>query len=82
MTTIALRLADQTLAAIDELVRDGVYSTRTDAVRTAIDLLLTAQRRSDNDRQIVEGYTRAPQTDEEVAVARAATFALIDDEPW
>jgi Arc/MetJ-type ribon-helix-helix transcriptional regulator len=82
MTTIALRLADETLAAIDALVADGTFSTRTDAVRNAIDALLRAQARSETDRSIIDGYTRLPQTDDEVAFATAATRALISDEPW
>ena len=82
MTTIALRLADDTLDALDALVADGTFSTRTDAVRTAIATLLRAQARSQIDRSIIDGYTRMPQTDGEVAFATAATRALIDDEPW
>jgi hypothetical protein len=30
----------------------------------------------------VEGYSRNPQTDDEVALAAAMTRALIEEEPW
>jgi hypothetical protein len=38
--------------------------------------------RAEIDRQIVEAYTRQPQTDEEVAGVWEATCALIEAEPW
>lgn len=82
MTVVALRLADETVAAIDALVKTGAYATRTDAMRSAIEALLREQQRSETDARIIAGYTRIPQGDDEVAFANAATRALIDDEPW
>jgi hypothetical protein len=32
--------------------------------------------------EIVAGYTRCPETDEELAQAEQATRALIEEEPW
>jgi len=82
MTTVAFRLADRVLAAVDDLVAQGRYASRTDVVRAALDALIDAHEQADLDRRLVEGYTRMPQTDDEVALAAAATRALIAEEPW
>jgi Arc/MetJ-type ribon-helix-helix transcriptional regulator len=82
MTIVAFRLADRVLAAVDGLVAQGRYASRTDVVRAALDALISAHERADVDRRMVEGYTRMPQTDDEVALAAAVTRALIAEEPW
>jgi Arc/MetJ-type ribon-helix-helix transcriptional regulator len=82
MTTAAFRLSDRVLAAIDDLVAQGHYASRTEVVRRALEVLLTAHREAEIDRRLVEGYGRLPQTDDEVALASAATRALLEVEPW
>jgi Arc/MetJ-type ribon-helix-helix transcriptional regulator len=82
MTPVAIRLPDEVVRALDELVDKGRYSTRTDAIRSAIAALLATYQEAAIDRVLVEAYTRQPQTDEELAVARAATRVLIEEEPW
>ena len=82
MTTVAFRLSDRVLAAVDDLVAEGSYASRTEVVRRALDVLLAAHHEAQVDRRLVEGYERCPQTDEEVALAAAATRALIEEEPW
>lgn len=82
MTTVAIRLPDDTIEKIDRLVHPGGYATRTEAIRRAIDALLDAHERSAIDREIVDAYTRQSQSDEEVAIAAAAAHALIEEDPW
>ena len=82
MTTVAVRLPDQLIEGIDSLVTGGHYPTRTAVVRTALGALLDAHRRQEVDREIVEAYTRMPQTDGELAIADTALQALIEEEPW
>ena len=82
MTTIAIRLPDDLVGAIDALVAAGRYPTRSDAVRASLKALLVAHEQAEIDRRIVAAYTQAPQTDEELAIATAATRALIEEEPW
>lgn len=82
MTVIAVRLPEVLVRAVDALVESGRYATRTEAVRAALRALVDAHERMLIDQAIVEGYTRMPQTDEEVALAAAATRALIEEEPW
>lgn len=82
MTTVAVRLPDDMVETVDELVKSGRYATRTQVIRLALAALLDANERRAIDRRIIDGYTRNPQTDEESAIATAATRALIEDEPW
>ena len=39
-------------------------------------------RRDEIGRQIVEGYRRMPETDEEMAWAEASLQAMVEEEPW
>ena len=82
MTAVAIRLPDELVKAVDDLVAQGSFSTRTDAIRTALVALLRADAEASIDRTIVEAYTHTPQSDEEIAIATAATRALIEEEPW
>ena len=82
MTTVAIRIPDEVLERLDELVHPDGYATRTEAIRRAIEVLLDAHERSVIDQRIVDAYTRMPQSDDEFAVAAAAARALIEEEPW
>lgn len=79
---VAIRLPDQQLAFIDELVGGGRFPSRAEAIRTAIAAMIDAEHRRALGRRIVEGYERTPQTDQELASAAAAATASIADEPW
>ena len=52
---IAVRIADEDLAALDESVRTGTYPNRAAAVRAGIALVLRQER----NRGIAEAYRRA-----------------------
>lgn len=82
MTQIAIRLPEDTVVALAELMASGEFETRADAVRTAITTLADQRRRDAVGRAIADGYRRHPQTDEEVEAARRAAVASIQDEPW
>jgi Arc/MetJ-type ribon-helix-helix transcriptional regulator len=79
---IAVRLPDELLASLDELVTGGRFESRAGAVRAAIEELLDRERRHRVGEEIAAGYLRIPQTDEEVAVATAAAIRSIEEEPW
>lgn len=79
---IAVRLPSSTLRQLDELVRSGRYASRAEGVRAAVDALLEQCRREQLDASIISGYTRHPQTDEELAAAEIAAIRSIGDEPW
>ncbi|CAN5874218.1 hypothetical protein BH24ACT15_BH24ACT15_03780 [soil metagenome] len=65
------------LTAVDDLVASGQVSSRSDAVRRALRVLIESYRRQEVGRQIVEGYTRQPQDEQEMGWADAATVAMI-----
>jgi Arc/MetJ-type ribon-helix-helix transcriptional regulator len=82
MAQLVARLDDKLVAAIDELVDSGVVGNRSEAMRMGLERLVEEHRRRRIGAEIVEGYTRHPETDEELAQAQAATRALIEEEPW
>ena len=79
---LAVRLSDELLAGLDDVVSQGRQPTRTAAIRAAV----AASSRSSAARAvgeaIVRGYGAHPQTDEEFAVAEAAALRSIEEEPW
>lgn len=82
MTQIVTRV-NQTLATqVDELVADGVISSRSEAVRLGLEWLVDKHLRERIGDTIVESYHRLPQSEEELAGIKEATRALIEEEPW
>ena len=79
---IAVRLPEELLAELDELVRNGVYESRAAAVRAGVEVVTELERRRSVDRAIVDGYTRTPQKDAERAAALASLRDAIAEEPW
>ena len=81
-TQLALRLPDETLEGLDWLVVRCKYSSRTEAMRSAIEAAIAAERRKQIDEQYIEAYTRMPQTEEELAHVDHQSFDHLDDEDW
>jgi Arc/MetJ-type ribon-helix-helix transcriptional regulator len=82
MAQLVTRLDDKLVAAVDELVDSGVVGNRSEAMRMGLERLVEEHRRQRIGAEIVEGYTRHPETDEELAQAEKATRALVEEEPW
>lgn len=81
-TQIALKVPDDLVAAVDQLVASGRFESRSDAIRFGIGLAVGQARRDEIDHAFIEGYRRNPQTDEELADAKRLAIASIEDEPW
>lgn len=79
MAQLVARLDDRLLRAVDELVEEGVVSSRSDAVRLGLEVLVERERRARVGRAIVEGYRRVPQDDD---WSDEATRRMIAEEPW
>ena len=79
---IAVRLPEQLLAELDDLVRRGVYDSRAAAVRAGVEAVTELERRRAVDVAIVEGYRRVPPTEAEDRAAVASTREAIAEEPW
>jgi Arc/MetJ-type ribon-helix-helix transcriptional regulator len=63
---ITVRMPDDRVASIDALVASGSHPSRASLIIAAIDRLVAALESERIDRAIVEGYTRIPQTEEEL----------------
>jgi Arc/MetJ-type ribon-helix-helix transcriptional regulator len=79
---IAVRLPEELLAVLDELVSRGEYESRAAAVRAGIEALLELDRRRLTDVAVVEGYRRTPPTGAEREAALASLREAILEEPW
>jgi Arc/MetJ-type ribon-helix-helix transcriptional regulator len=82
MPQLVTRVDATLIDGVDELIAAGVVETRSDAVRLGLERLIDRHRRDEIGRQIVAGYVRTPQTEEEVSWADAAAAKMIAEEPW
>jgi metal-responsive CopG/Arc/MetJ family transcriptional regulator len=82
MAQVVTRLDDKLVADLDGLVTEGFVANRSEGVRVALEKLVEEQRRRRVGAEIVAGYERQPQTDDELAGLDEATRALIAEEPW
>ena len=82
MAQVVTRLDDKLVADLDGLVADGRLASRSEGVRIGLEKLVDEHRRRRIGEEIVEGYTRQPQTEEEFAGIDEATRAMIEAEPW
>jgi hypothetical protein len=74
-------MPDDRVQAIDELVASGRPS-RAAVIIEAIDKLVRDLEAEAIDRAIVEGYTRVPETREELEWAEWSAIESIREEPW
>ncbi|MEJ7801183.1 MAG: hypothetical protein WKF60_11705, partial [Ilumatobacter sp.] len=80
---VAVRLSDDLLETLDWLVVRCSYENRAEAIRTALEELARRERSREIGEQIVEGYRRLPQTQEEIEWADSRGFpGLSDDDDW
>ena len=79
---IAVRLPQELLAEVDELVAHGVYESRAAAVRAGIEAVAESERRRKTDRAIVGGYRRLPSGQAEHDAAVSSLRDAIQEEPW
>lgn len=82
MTQLVTRIPDELAEQIDALVAEGVVASRSDAVRRALVELLDRYQRRRIGEDIIEGYERIPETDEELAWANDLAVRMIEEEPW
>jgi Arc/MetJ-type ribon-helix-helix transcriptional regulator len=82
MTQVTLKLPDDELARLDELIEAGRFPNRHAALRAAFERLLAAEAEALLDAQIVAGYERVPDGEGMDAAALAAARRSIADEPW
>ena len=82
-TQVAVRMERDLLERLDWLVVHGSFENRAEAIRAAIESLAKQEREREIDEQIVDAYTRMPQTEEELPSARGfSSWNELDDEDW
>ena len=79
---LVTRVGDDLVAHVDRLVEAGILESRSQAVRLGLERLVDQLERRRIGEQIVEGYRRVPQTEEELDWVDAATERMIAEEPW
>jgi Arc/MetJ-type ribon-helix-helix transcriptional regulator len=79
---IAVRLPEELLVELDDLVRRGVYDSRAAAVRAGIEAIAELDRRHRIDAAVIEGYRRLPAGEVDAASALASLRDAIAAEPW
>ena len=82
MAQLVTRVDDTLVEQIDDLVEQGVVSSRSEAVRVALIGLIDRHRRRRIGAEIVEAYRRLPQSETEVGWADESTRRMIGEEPW
>lgn len=79
---IAVKLPDEVIGGLDQLVSEGCFRNRSEAVRTAITELVRKVEQRRIDEAYAEGYGRLPDTEEELAEAARLAIESINEEPW
>jgi Arc/MetJ-type ribon-helix-helix transcriptional regulator len=85
MTMVALRLPEETVERIDQLVAAGWTINRTVFVREAIEAALADASEKQLDRQIAAVLDRTEETPAEIDALKASSRAWITslpDEDW
>ncbi len=82
MTQIAVKLPDGLVRELDELVAQGHFSSRSSAVRRAVEMIVSGQRRDAIEEAYANGYRQAPASESELTEAKRLATQAIEDEPW
>ena len=78
---LVTRVPEDVASSVDALVTDGVFASRSEVVRKALDLLIERERRAAIGRAILAGYERLPQEADDLSWT-AVRGAMIAQEPW
>ncbi|HVA43429.1 MAG TPA: ribbon-helix-helix domain-containing protein [Acidimicrobiales bacterium] len=81
-TQVAAKLPEDLVRQVDELVAAGAFPNRSAAIRQSLESLVSGLGRSTIDESIRQGYTRLPESEEELARAHQLAQQTIEAEPW
>jgi Arc/MetJ-type ribon-helix-helix transcriptional regulator len=79
---IAVRIPDELAESLQDLVSEGRFETKAEAIRAALQTLVDQERRRKVGELIADGYRRIPQDEDELEAARRAAIRSIEQEPW
>jgi Arc/MetJ-type ribon-helix-helix transcriptional regulator len=81
-TQIAVKLPDELLAAIDRLVENQRFASRSEIVRAGLQRVIADDASHTIDRAFERGFAQHPDSDDDVRRATTMAIESIDDEPW
>jgi Arc/MetJ-type ribon-helix-helix transcriptional regulator len=81
-TQIAVKIPEEMLEAVDQLVATGRFTSRSEAVRAGLALAVRQAKRETIDRAFTDGFRRNPDRPEELADAQRLAIEAIKEEPW
>lgn len=78
---VPVRLTSEDVSALDKLIADGSYKTRSEVLRTALAALLHELREQEIDEAYRRGYGKYPQEDwiGEAGMAALSEFDRSED---
>lgn len=79
---IAVKVPQELVESVDELVAGGHFDSRSHAVRAGLEAAVAARRHQQLDRRYRDVFARSPETAGEVAEAKRLAVDAIEDEPW
>ena len=79
---IAVKLPDDLVARLDDLVRSGRFRSRSSGVRRALEVLVGAEERHRIDAAFADGFQRIPDDGLELEEATRLAVEAIGEEPW
>jgi Arc/MetJ-type ribon-helix-helix transcriptional regulator len=79
---IAVKLPDDLVGQIDQLVERGGFDSRSQAVRTGLEAIVADRRRQELDDRYRAAFLRSPETTAEADDATRLAIDSINEEPW
>ena len=79
---IAVKLPDQLVGELDRLVEQGAFDSRSQAVRTGLEVMVGSYRSQELVERYQDALARFPETDEEIAEATRLAIDAIRAEQW
>jgi len=81
-TPVPTRFTADELALLDELVDEGIGTSRSAVIRSSVHHLADSVRRARVGASIARSYQEHPQSPEDDALALASAMAMTEAEPW
>ena len=76
------QLPDALLAAVDRLVASDRFASRSEIVRAGLQRLVDDDAAQTIDRAFAAGFSRHPDSDEDIRRTTRLAIESIEDEPW
>lgn len=79
---VAVKLPDQLANELDQLVVDGAFASRSQALRAGLEGMLATREDERVRERYREAFARHPESAGELAEARRLARDAIEEEPW